>query len=43
LRTLNPTLSRLYNGVSPIFPTKLRNLPVGFNIGEIMAFARRKD
>jgi cyclopropane fatty-acyl-phospholipid synthase-like methyltransferase len=43
VRSLNPTLSKLYNTAASVFPSKLRNLPIGFYIGEIMAFARCKD
>lgn len=40
LRSLNPTISRLYNTVSPIIPKRLQNMPIELNIGESMAFAR---
>lgn len=40
IRGLNPSIARSYGLVSHAMPDRLRNMPISFNIGEIMAFAR---
>jgi SAM-dependent methyltransferase len=43
IRISNPSIVHLYNLVAWVFPGWLRNMPMSVNIGEMMAFAWRRD